>query len=171
MTVFQKAGAKTNIFFIKGITITMFSVQASGALSMKRFKRIVSVVCTACIIAAFLLNALLLTQLAGNENDFTPGCLRTRNPICTCDNKTTLLLQSRISAQTIIQPMAAHGEKLICISCATILKKLNPLRVQSFINSNIVFTDVVIFAFAAFIIYLLIPGLPDPVTLKAKLNN
>ena len=158
-------------FFVKGIVVTMFSDIAAGALSKKLFNRIVSVFCVASIMASFLFTAFPVAQLLETENDYASGCLRTRNPICTCEKDTTYLLQLGGLAQTIIQPKATNEEKPICVSCATILKNLNPLKVLCFINSSIVFADVFNFTPATLIIHQLTPESLDPVTLRAKLNN
>ena len=149
----------------------MFSDIVAGSLSKKRFKRIVSVLCAASIVVAFLFTAFPATQLSEAEYDNASGCLRTRNPICTCEKDTTYLFQSGGLAQAIIQPQATNEEKPVCISCATVLKNLNPLKVLSFINSSIVFADVFNFTPATLIIHLITPESLDPVTLRAKLNN
>jgi len=164
-------GFVRNNFFIKGIVATMFSDTVAGALSKKRFNRIISAVCTVSIIASFLFTAFPATQLSETKNASASGCLRTRNPICTCEKDTNYLLLSGGLAQTIIQSRATNEKKPVCVSCATILKNLNPLKVQSFINSSIVFADVFTFSSAALIVCLLIPESLDPVTLRAKLNN
>ena len=147
----------------------------SVPLFNQRFRKICSLLFI-CLISTLLLSTSMVLMLHTHEHDNVAGCLRTLDPVCACDNDGTLISvgsqeDTRIAAQSGVQLQSRNDTKTNCLTCAMILKVVNPLRYIGSTVNSLLLADINLFASTALLLLIVLFGFLTPIELKTKNTN